>query len=164
MQTEYTALIQKGLPGMLFGGHHRIEPMFLESGAGPFGYGVVKGSEEQDALLPTGGETVADFRGVIRRNPNIERIHRSEEDPAHDSVNNDTMDIVRIGMILVFPTSLVVRDGPIFLQHTTSGNNFAGTFRATADGGNAVDVSSVVSWFRANETIGAAAVLNLHIN
>lgn len=163
MQKVYTQNIAKGLAGNLFGHGHEIEPMFLESGIVPFGYGVKAGTEEQDALLPSGGETVADFRGVARRATTIERLHRSEDNPAYDAEFNDIMDIVRLRMILVEPTSLVVRDGPIFWQRVTSGNNFAGTFRNTADGGNAIDISTVASWFRGNEVIGALAVLNLHI-
>lgn len=163
MQREYTASILKGRPGMLFGSHHEIEAMFLKSGIVPFGYGVKAGTEEQEALLPGGGETVADFRGVARLAKAIERLYKSENNPTYDSVNNDVMDIVRKGKIIVIPTSLVLRDGPIFWQRVTSGNNFAGTFRDTADGGNAIDISTVASWFRANETIGDIAVLDLHI-
>ena len=163
MQKVYTENIDKGLPGMLFGRNHEIEPMFLESGLVPFGYGVAAGTDEQDALLPDAGSLLADFRGVARRAATIERLHRSEENPTYDSENNDIMDIVRKGMIMVVPTAVVVRGEPVFWQIITNGDWYAGTFRDGGDSGKAIDISSVASWFRGNVTLGGLAVLDIHI-
>lgn len=148
---------------MLFGDRHEIEPMFVESGVVPFGYGVTKGTEEQDALLPSGGETVADFRGVAMLPKAIERLHRITDNPTYDEDVRDIMSVVRKRMIMVVPTAVVTRDDPVFWQIVTAGSNYAGTFRHTSDGGNAIDISSVAAWFRGNEVIGGFAVLNLNL-
>jgi len=163
MQDIYTQNIAKGLAGQLFGANHEIEPMFVESGIVNFGYGVAQGTEEQEALLPSAGKTVDDFRGVARLATTIERLHRSEDNPTYDDETNDTMDVVRRGMILVPATAVVARGEPVFWQIVTSGTNYAGTFRNTADAGNAIDISSVAAWFRGNEAIGGLAVLNLRV-
>ena len=163
MQREWTENIAKGLSGMLFGRGHEIEPMLLESGVVPFGYGVKQGTEEDTALLPSGGETVVNFRGVARRAANIPRVYRSDQNPTYDATYEDVMDIVRLRMILVEPTSLVARGDSVFWQIVTSGSNYAGSFRNTSDGGSAIDISSVANWFRGNDTIGGLAVLSLHV-
>ena len=163
MQTEYTQRIDKGLPGMLFGTGHEIEPMFVESGQVPFGYGVTKGTEEQEALLPSGGETVGDFRGVAQISKAVQRVHRSEDNPVYDADLRDVMPVVRRRMVLVPATAIVSRDDPVFWQIVTNGINYAGTFRNTNDGGNAIDISTVAAWFRGNTAAGELAVLNLRV-
>lgn len=163
MQTTWTQNIDKGLPGLRFGTGHEVENMVVESGEVPFGYGVTAGSEDEYALLPSGGETVVDFRGVAELAKNIPREWRSSENPKYNAEYDDVMGVIRKRMVLVVPTAVVVRGDPVFWQIITAGSNYAGTFRNTADGGNAIDISSVASWFRGNETLGGLAVLNLNI-
>lgn len=161
-QASYTRKIVRGRGGRLFGSHHVIETLFLETGIVLFGYGVKAGSEEQDAVLVAAPITIADFRGVAVLDPSIERIYKSEDDPTYTAENNNAMDVVRKGMIEVVPTTLVVRGDPPFMQHT-SNTYEPGEFHNVSDGGNAIDISSVASWFRGNENIGEVAVLELHI-
>ena len=94
--------------------------------------------------------------------PSIERIHKSEDDPTYSAENNNAMDVVRKGMLEVVPATLMTRGGFIFLQHT-SGASEPGEIRDNNDGGNAIDISSIVSIFRANENIGEVAVIDIHI-
>jgi len=163
-QESFTPTIRESIAGMLFGSWpHQIERLSLESGECPFGYGVIAGTGETQALLPSGAVTVDALRGVTRRNENIERKHLSADDPVYDYEYNNAMDVVRKGPIWVATTSLLVRSGPIFFQHTTSGANLAGTFRNTVDGGNAVDVSSVAAVYRGNDVAGEPAVVEFNI-
>jgi len=163
-QTVYNRLTEIALAGNLFGRRHSIETIFLETGTMPFGYGVVKGTGEQDGILQDGSApAIADIRGVAIRNPNIVRIWKSTDDPTYTAENDDVMDVVRKGMIWVATTSTLIRGGPIFMQHTTSGMNYAGTFRNTIDGAAALDVSEIFSVFRGNENPGEVAVLEVHI-
>lgn len=162
-QREYALKMKEGLPGQLYGDGHQIEALFLESGTCPFGYGVTAGTEEKQAILPSGGETVAEFRGVTYRRASIERDWRSEDDPVYNADWENIMDVVRKRGILVVPTAIVTRGDPVFWQIVTSGSNYAGTFRNTADSGNAIDISSVAAWFSGNEALGSVAALELNI-
>lgn len=162
-QTATTARIVKGLAGELFGDFHEIETLYLESGVMLFGYGVIKGLNEQGAIPVAGVPAIAAIRGVAVRDRTIPRLWQSDEDPQYSAANFPRMDVVRKGKILVPATAIVQRVDPVFFQHTTSGGNLAGTFRHTTDGGNAVDISAIASWFRGNENIGELAVLDLHI-
>lgn len=161
-QASYTRRIVKGRSGRLFGSHHEIETLFLESGIVSFGYMVKGGSEEQDAVLIGAPVTIADIRGVAVLDPSIERIYKSEDDPTYTAENDNKMDIVRKGMIEVVPTTLVTRGGAIFVQHT-SNTYEPGEFHNVSDSGNAIDISSIASWFRGNENVGEIAILELHI-
>ena len=162
-QDFFTRKTEISLPGNLFGSNHVIEPLVLEAGAAPFGYGVVAGTDEQDAVLPAGAPALADIRGVARRNPNIERIWKSTDDPTYTADEDPVMDVVRKGFIWVAATAVITRGEAVFLQHTLNGQNFPGSFRNGIDGGNALDVSSLFSWFRGNENVGDLAVLEVHI-
>ena len=162
-QDVYTERILPGLPGMLHGRGHQIETLFLELGEVPFGFGVIAGTEEQDALLPSSVFTVADFRGVAKRNTNIERPYKSGGDPVYSAEFDSVMDVVRLRNILVIPTVVVARGEPVWLHHTANAEKIPGTFSNAQDSTNNVDVSAVASWFRGNVTIGAVAVLQLHI-
>jgi len=163
-QDSFTPEIRKAIAGLLFGSWpHQIERLTLESGECPFGYGVAAGTGETQAELPSGAVTAAALRGVTRRNPNIERKHLSQDDPVYDYEYNNAMDVVRKGPIWVATSSLLVRGGPIFWQHTTSGGNLAGTFRNTIDGSDAVDISSVAAVFRGNDVSGEPAVVEFNI-
>lgn len=162
-QREYTLRMKEGLPGQLWGENHQIEPLFLESGTCPFGYGVAAGTGEREAVLPSAGKTIADFRGVTYRRATIERDYRSEDDPVYNADYEKVMDVVRKGGIVVVPTAIITRGDPVYWQIVTSGSNYAGTFRNTADGGNAIDISSVASWFRGTSTAGDIALLEVHI-
>lgn len=162
-QDVYTERILPGLPGMLHGRGHQIETLFVESGVVPFGYGVIAGTKEQDAVLPSSVFAVADFRGVARRNPNIERLYKSEDDPVYSAEFDPAMDVVKLRSILVIPTTVVLRDDPVWLHHTANGLKLPGTFSNAQDSTNNVDISAVAKWFRGNQTIGAVAALQLHI-
>ena len=155
--------MKEGLAGQLWGENHQIEPLFLESGTCPFGYGVTAGTGERDAILPSGGETVAEFRGVAYRRASIERDYRSEDDPVYNADYENVMDVVRKGGIIVVPTAIITRGDPVFWQIITNGNNLAGTFRNDADTANAIDISSVASWFRGTSAAGDIALLEVHI-
>ena len=162
-QKEYNLKMLEGLAGQPFGSGQVIDPLFLESGTCPFGYGVTAGTAEDQAILPSGGETVADFRGVTLRRGSIERDWRSTEDPVYNAEYENIMDVVLRRGVLVVPTSVVQRGDSVFWQIITNGSNLAGTFRNDADAGNAIDISSVAAWFRSNATLGALAALTLKI-
>ncbi len=161
-QDTYTRRIVRGRSGRLFGSKHEIETLFLESGILPFGFGVQSGTNEQDGELINAPVTIPEIRGFAALDPSIERIHKSEDDPTYSAENNNAMDVVRKGMLEVVPSTLLTRDGPIFLQHT-SGASEPGELRDDNDTGNAIDISSIVSIFRGNENLGEVAVIDIHI-
>jgi len=164
-QEVFHPTLTKALAGMLFGSWpHQIERLTLESGECPFGYGVISGTEETGAVLPTTTITVPQLRGVTRRNANIERDWRSSDDSVYKADYENAMDVIRKGPIWVATTSLLVRGGPIFFQHTTNGANPAGTFRNDADTANAIDISAVASVFRGNNISGEPAVVEFNIS
>ncbi len=97
----------------------------------PPGYGVVVDTAgANSAKLPNGAGT---FAGVVFNDGNL-----PIESAAYSASGVPFLPTLRRGQVWVPITENVDQTSPVYFQHTTNGLvKLAGTFRASADGGNA---------------------------
>jgi hypothetical protein len=127
---------------------------------------VIAGTNFDDAKMSAAAVAATVIRGITVRSTRKERIYRSADDPYYSAEDKDAMEVLKDGWIWVLPTTVLAFRGAIFMQHTLHGTNEPGTFRNDADTDgtdNAVDVSSIISVFRPNASIGELACLRVNI-
>ena len=105
----------------------------------PFGFGVVKGTNDDDVILPTGSGNI--FLGVATIMQIEKRASYSLDASSRYGVPiKHEVAILEQGVIAVFIDQTVAQGGAVFLRHTANGS-VVGTFRADADTANALSIT-----------------------
>ena len=105
----------------------------------PFGFGVVKGTSDDDLILPVDANSV--FRGVAVIQ-NIEKRASYSLDASSRfgcPVDHELAFAIQ-GVIAVYVDQTVTQGGAVYLRHTAN-SSVVGTFRADADTANALLIS-----------------------
>lgn len=106
----------------------------------PFGFGVVKGTSDDDLLLPVNSGSV--FLGVAVIQNIEKRASYSLDASSRYGVPVDHELAYAIqGVVAVYIDQTVTKGGAVYLRHTAN-SSVVGTFRADADTANALQITN----------------------
>jgi len=106
----------------------------------PFGFGVVKGTTDDDLLLPVNSGSV--FMGVaVIQNIEKRASYSLDASSRFGCPVDHELAYAMQGVIAVYIDQTVVKGGPVFCRHTANGS-VVGTFRADVDTANALSITN----------------------
>ena len=111
----------------------------------PLGVGIVQGSEDFIGKLPDGASTDADFRGIAVLNDDADINSGLPGDFSGYSPGFE-MKVANVGDWIVYSETAVAKGGDVYMRiaaGATPDLQQLGAFRADADGGNAILISSL---------------------
>lgn len=161
VQSSYKYYMDNAYPGTIaeLTKSNRIDSFLNDSGVPiEFGLGVVRGSTDYDARLPSSNTDF--FLGVTVRDLARENISYSST----TYLSSDVMSVLRTGRIHVVSEVHVEYGDPVFCRFIASGDQQLGAFRNDDDGGTAFRISScyfdIVS---SNDPVPCIVLQNLFI-
>jgi len=106
----------------------------------PFGFGVCKGTSDDDLILPVNSGSV--FMGVAAIQ-NIEKraSYSLDASSRYGCPVDHELAYVLQGVVAVYIDQTVTKGGAVYLRHTANGS-VVGTFRADADTANALQITN----------------------
>ncbi len=120
---------------------------------------VKKGADDDSIVALAAGDTVGDIVGALRRT-DANHFHSLENDRGSSVVDRlpvgTHLSVVYEGLMFIRPETALVAEGPIFCRINGSGR--LGGFRNDADGGDAIDVSSICSVRKSAAADGLALI------
>lgn len=111
----------------------------------PLGVGVVPGAADNEAQLPGGASTDADFLGIHVEATVDVKVNDGQAFGAIDEIEpGETLSIMRIGETVVATEDAVAFNGQVFMRIANPGpGQSLGGFRSDAAGGDAIALSGV---------------------
>ena len=171
MQTTYNEYQPIAYAGMLYDvGNRDIVSATDPTEVVPFGAALVQGPTDTSCRLPNASADGAMLLGIAIAEATKEQsltpgVVNNVNYPA-GTVNyppGTTISILRQGRVWVAVEEAVTPGSPVFLRYAASGSNTqAGTFRASADGSTAVQLTDGAVW-RTSAQPGGFAVLELNL-
>jgi hypothetical protein len=161
MQTSTREGIRRGRPGKQYGIHPiKAESMVAELDGVGYGLCVIQGTDEDQAVLPSGDFNVANVRGMVMQAHELEMDYPTTGKYEGETYSEgELMSIAREGEFYVKAIGTeITRTDAVYVQHTENGDAKVGMFRNNVDGSNAKDVSSKFSWFRKADADGIAVL------
>lgn len=124
-----------------------------------FGYGVVRGTGDDDVRLPANAGDVANFVGIVRRTLARENVSNSgATTPTSDA--GRMHEIMTVGYIFALCEDGCSPGDDVFLRHTTGGaGEVIGQFRTDADTDEATQITGA-TW-ETTTAAGAIGILRL---
>lgn len=125
----------------------------------PLGIMIADGTEYLDGRVLDGADAVANLAGVLFRTDANNFQEYDEPVSAVAGIKRGrTMSIMEEGRVWVEIEDAAARGGDVFVRR--SGSGVLGAFRATADGGDTIDVSAFCKWER-GAVAGGLALLRI---
>ena len=151
-----------GMPGMLTGSDHVIEPCTNEEASAslPFGVMIKNGTAGANLLGKLLTATSEKFAGIVVHN---HAYNRDTEVNATGMMPKSTFGILRRGQIHVLLEENVAVGDAVRVRCVVSGGEQAGAFRTTADSTDCVDISLYAQW-RTAGSLGGTAVLEIDMS
>ena len=127
----------------------------------PFGRAVVKGTADDDLLLPVDANSI--LRGIAFLSDTIEKRegYSLDADGLFGYPTKHTVSFVKRGTVAVKVDSAVTQGQPAYWRHTAAGAERKGNFRADADTADAVLIAQ--SMFLASGQAGDIVPLSINL-
>ncbi len=125
----------------------------------PFGVGVVQGAADSKAVLPSGGSTAANFRGVLLRSDTYDSTYQLGTTGVKPQ---QAISVRARGRVKVTVEEAVSKGDRAFLRITANGGDLPGQWRKSADGGKAIELKGC--YFATSADAGALAILDVDVN
>lgn len=145
-QTTVTTTFAAAFPGMLGDGSLVKDAMsFLNGEASaeiPFGYAVVQGSADNEAVLPAAGTDGLKLLGVVLHS----HYYQKDNELGTSGIKPDVaMAVLGKGRVWVKIDENVTPASAVRVRHTAAGDG-KGSFRASASAGATFDCSKFARW------------------